>query len=196
MAVGVDVASSVAATDCAGLYTPGASVAVMDATPEAPGVTHVEAMPLSSLVTEQLETPPQIESVAPFVVVHPTVAPATGVTPSEATTRTLTGFVACAPTGVGGLAPCNTRSLSVEAAPKVSALVITEDAPLTGSVTVMVCGPSPCPGAVTSICPALVASRGTLALPTATVSPGAKPVPCKVIAPPVTGNRGGFTESP
>src|ERR1700678_4340107 len=132
----------------------------MDATPVAPGVTHVEAIPLSSLVTEQVEVPPQTESVALFVVVHPTVAPATGVIPSEATTCTLTGFVACTPTGVGGFAPCNTRILSVAAAPKVSAFVITEDAPLTGSVTVMVCGPSPCPGAVTSIWLALVASRG------------------------------------
>ena len=117
----------------------------------AAGVSDVETIPLSSLTDEQVEAPPQIESAAPFVLVHPTVAPLTGVTPSEVTTRTLTGFVACVPTGVGGFPPCNKMILSVAVAPKVSALVMTEEAPLTGSLIVMVCGPSILPEAETSI---------------------------------------------
>ena len=164
----------------------------MAAVPVAAGVTQVEAIPLSSLIAEQVEAPPQIESVAPLVVVHPTVAPSTGVTPSEASTRTVTGLVAWVPTGVGGFDPSSKTIRSVEAAPKVSTLVMMENAPLTGSLIVMVCAPSLCAGADVSIWLALVASRGTLTLPTVTASPGAKPVPCKVIAPPFTETRGGI----
>src|ERR1700691_3239949 len=168
----------------------------MTAFPVAAGVTQVEAIPLSSLIAEQVETPAQAESVAPFVAVHPTVAPFTEVTPSEATTRTVTGLTAWVPTGVGGFTPCNKTRLSVEAAPKVSTPVIVENAPLTGSLMVMVCGPSLWPGTAASIWLALVASSGALALPKATASPGAKPVPCRLTGPPVTGTRGGLTESP
>ena len=59
----------------------------MTAFPVAAGVTQVEAIPLSSLIVEQVEAPAHAESVAPLVAVHPTVAPFTGVMPSEATTR-------------------------------------------------------------------------------------------------------------
>jgi hypothetical protein len=93
----------------------------MVATPAAAGVTRVEAIPLSSVIAAQLETPPQTERVAPLVVVHPTVAPPMGVTPSEATTCTATGLVAWVPTGVGGFVTCRSKILSVAAAPKVSA---------------------------------------------------------------------------
>src|SRR6202162_1128725 len=168
----------------------------MAAFPVAVGVTDVDGIPLSSLIAEHLEAPPQIESVAPLVVVHPTVAPSTGVMPSEANTRTVTGLVAWVPTGVGGFDPSNRTRWSVEAAPKVSTLVMTENAPLTGSLMVMFCGPSLCAGTATSIWLALVASRGTLRLPMVTASPGAKPVPCKAIAPPLTGRRGGDARSP
>src|ERR1700756_4473262 len=105
----------------------------MFATPVAPGVNKLEAIPLSSVIVEQVEPPPQAESVAPLLVLQPTVAPGTGVVPSEATTRATSGFVAWVPTGVGGFAPCSSNILSVAAAPKVSAPVITEEAPLTGS---------------------------------------------------------------
>src|ERR1039458_10417632 len=101
----------------------------MAAFPVAAGVTQVEAIPLSSLIAEQVEAPPQVESVAPLVVVHPTVAPSTGVMPSEATTRTVTGLTACVPTGEGGFTPCNKTILSVEAAPNAIALVLIEKAP-------------------------------------------------------------------
>ena len=74
-----------------GLYTPGASVAVMPATPAAVGVIAVDASPLSSVIVEQEVAPLQIESAAPLVLFQPTVAPATGVTPSAATTCTTIG---------------------------------------------------------------------------------------------------------
>src|SRR4029077_20833246 len=134
-----------------GLYTPGARVAVMIAFPVAAGVTQVEAIPLSSLITEHVEAPPQVESVAPLVVVHPMVAPFTGVVPSAASTRTITGLVAWVPTGVGGCTPGNRTILSVAAAPKVTALVMVEKAPLTGSLMMIVCGPSLCAAAAASI---------------------------------------------
>src|ERR1700688_4412786 len=152
----------------------------MVAFPVAPGVTQVDATPLSSLIAEQLEAPLQIESAAPFVVDHPTVAPFTGVMPSAATTRTLIGLAACVPTGVGGFAPCNRTILSLAAAPKVRAFVMIENAPLTGSFTVMVCGPALCAEVAARISPVLIASRASLVLPTEIVSPGANPVPCKV----------------
>ena len=71
-----------------------------------------------------------------------------------------------------------------------------ENAPLTGSVMVMVCGPSLWPGMAANIWLALVASSGALAVPTVTVSPGAKPVPSRTTGPPMTGSRGGLIESP
>jgi hypothetical protein len=108
----------------------------------------------------------------------------------------MTGLVAWVPTGVGGFAPCSKTIWSVKEAPKVSTLVMMEDAPLTGSLMAMVCGPSLCAGAATSIWLPLVDSRGMLMLPRVTASPGAKPVPCKVIAPPLTDTRGGLAESP
>src|SRR5579862_5306866 len=115
----------------------------MVAFPVALGVTQVDANPVSSLVTEQLGAP-HAERVAPLVVDQTTVAPLTGVTPSEASTCTITGLTVCVPTGVGGFAACTKLSRSVAAAPKVSASVMTEDAPLAGSVTVTVCSPSAC----------------------------------------------------
>src|ERR1700688_500074 len=123
----------------------------MTALPIALGVTQVDAIPLSSLIAEQVVAPPQIVSVAPLVVDHPTVAPFTGVIPSEASTRTITGFVAWVPTGVEGCTPGNNTILSVAAAPKVMALVMTENAPLTGSLIVIVYGPSLCAEAPASI---------------------------------------------
>ena len=67
---------------------------MITAFPGAAGVTNVEATPLSSLIAEQVVPPAQADRVAPFVVVHPTVAPFTGVMPSEVTTRTVTGLTA------------------------------------------------------------------------------------------------------
>jgi hypothetical protein len=89
----------------------------MVATPAAVGVTHVEAFPPSSVVAEQLETPPQADNVAAFVLLHPIVAPHTGVIPSEVTTRTLTGFIAWVPSAAGGFEPCNKSISSLAAAP-------------------------------------------------------------------------------
>jgi hypothetical protein len=66
----------------------------MVAIPATLGVTDVDAFPPSSVIAEQLEIPPHDDNAALFVPVHPTVAPHTGVTPSAATTRTLTGLVA------------------------------------------------------------------------------------------------------
>src|SRR5258708_8253976 len=89
----------------------------MVATPVAPGVTQVEAAPPSSLVVLHDEVPPQAERVALLVVLQLTVAPLTGVIPSDATTRTPTGLVACTPTGVEGFTPPTSTRLSVAAAP-------------------------------------------------------------------------------
>src|SRR5512143_609644 len=97
---GVVVPTTVACLLCGGLYEAGASAAVMVLVPVAVGVTPVDAIPASSVSTEQLEAPAQVESVAPFVVDHAIVAPATAVTPSAATARTRIGFAASAPTGV------------------------------------------------------------------------------------------------
>src|SRR3984885_15775077 len=118
----------------------------MVATPAASGTTKVEALPTSSLVTEHANEPPQAESAALLVLLQAMVAPATGVTPSEATTCTVTGLTGCVPTGVGGFNPRINRMLSVAAAPRVSTPVITEDEPVTGSVTVMFWVPSGCAG--------------------------------------------------
>src|SRR5579872_1528851 len=115
------------------------------------GVTNVEAIPLSSLTTAHEDWLAQAASVAPFVAAQPTVAPLTAVTPSAATTFTITGFVAVVPAGVGGFIPCTSTSLSVAAAPSVSTFVIVENAPVTGSLTVNVCGPSLCAGRTASI---------------------------------------------
>src|SRR5882762_9063958 len=125
----------------------------MVATPVAPGVTQVTAAPPSSLVVLHDKAPPQAERVALLVVLHPMVAPLTGVTPSDATTRTRTGLVACTPTGVRGFNPEISNRLSVAAEPYVTALVMVEKAPLTGSLIVMLCGPSPCGGSTRIICP-------------------------------------------
>src|ERR1700690_1527552 len=114
----------------------------MVATPGTSGVTQVEAIPLSSVMAEQLVNPPQAENAALLVLVHPRVAPPTGVTPSAATGRTAPGLGACVPTGVGGFPPSNKTRVSVAAAPKVTASVMIEKAPLIGSVIVIVCGPS------------------------------------------------------
>ncbi len=59
--------------------------------------------PVSSVMTvQQLVAPEQADRVAPLVVLHPMVAPLTGVTPSEASAWTVTGSTAWVPTGVGG----------------------------------------------------------------------------------------------
>ena len=78
--------------------------------PVATGGTQVDDSPDWSLSTEQLVPVPQIESAVPFVVLYATVAPLTGVTPSDATTCTRIGFAACDPTGVAGSEPCSRRS--------------------------------------------------------------------------------------
>src|SRR3954469_10114416 len=111
------VALKVPLTDLDGEYTPGASVAVIIATPAAAGVSHVATFPFWSVMTEHAAAPPQAESCTPFVPLQPTVAPETGVTPSSATTRTLMGFAACTPTGVEGFAPLSNTILSLPAAP-------------------------------------------------------------------------------
>ena len=66
---------------------------------------------------EHEEAPLQAESCRALVAVQPMVAPLTGVTPSAASTRTLTGFGACVPTGVDGLSPYSRTMVSVAAAP-------------------------------------------------------------------------------
>src|ERR1041385_3400315 len=100
----------------------------------------------------------QAESSRPLVALQPTVAPPTGVTPSACSTCTLTGLIACAPTGVDGLMAVSRKMLSLSAAPKVRAFVITLEEPLTGSAMVMLCAPSPKAGAATIIWPVLMAS--------------------------------------
>src|SRR5882762_3331083 len=130
----------------------------MVATPVAPGVTQVEAEPPSSVTVLHDDAPPQAARVALLLVLQPMVAPLTGVTPSAATTCTLTGLVACTPTGVRGFNPEISNRLSVAAAPYVTALVMVEKAPLTGSLIVTLCGPSPCGGSTRIICPAFTVS--------------------------------------
>ena len=146
-------------------------------------------------MTEQDGVALQAESCRLLLALQPMVAPLMGVTPSAARTRTLTGFAACTPTGVDGLSPPSRTMLSLAAAPKVRALVISEDAPLKGSVTVMFCGPSPCAGAARMIWPALAANCVAVVLPTAALRPVAKPIPRTVTAPPFTPTRAGRTES-
>ena len=120
----------------------------MVATPVAAGVSQVTASPVASLVTVQDEAPPQAESCTPLLALQPMDAPPTGVTPSAASTRTCMGLVACVPAGVVGFIPLPSKTtLSLAAAPKVSALLMMEDAPLTGSLIVMFWTPSPCAGA-------------------------------------------------
>ena len=126
---------------------------------------------------------------------HPTVAPPTAVTPSLSSTRTLTGFAACTPTGVGGFAPFSNTMLSVAAAPYVSALVIVVDPPPRGSVTRMLCSPSEWLG-TTTVKNVPVAATGVAGLfPKATPNPLENPVPSRVTVPPLTPTRAGQTES-
>src|SRR5579864_67750 len=120
-----------ACTDFGGLYTPGASVAVMTALPVAPGVSHVIAMPFWSVTLAHDDAPPQTESCTEFAPLHPTVAPATGMIPLAATTRTSIGFAVCMPTGVDGFTEPSSTMLSVAAAPQVSTLLMLLKAPLT-----------------------------------------------------------------
>jgi hypothetical protein len=108
----------------------------MVATPNAVGVSKVAASPLWSLVTEH-DDPPQVESCTPLLALHPMVAPLTGVTPSDVTTRTIIGLAACVPTGVEGLSPLSRTIVSLAAAPYVSTFVMVEDPPLAGSLSVM-----------------------------------------------------------
>src|SRR5437764_8081178 len=61
-----DVAVTDATTDFAGIYTPGASVAVMSEFPVVAGVTPVDAIPFSSLMAVHVEAPAHAESVAPL----------------------------------------------------------------------------------------------------------------------------------
>src|SRR5271167_1745668 len=112
---------------------------------EAPGragISQVSASPLWSVRIEQPETPPQAESCTLLVALQAMVAPLTGVTPSAASTRTLTGLVACVPTGVLGLRPISRTRESLAAAPYVRTPVIVLDAPLAGLLMVMLCSPS------------------------------------------------------
>src|ERR1700733_10917554 len=141
----------------------------MVATPATLGTIKVEALPTSSLVTEQENMPPQADSAALLVLLQAMVAPATGVTPSAATTCTVIGLTVCVPTGVGGFNPRTSTMLSVADAPRVSTFVITDEEPVTGSVIVMLSVPSGCAGTSTIIWPAFISSGTTLTLPTVTV---------------------------
>src|SRR5271157_2202100 len=114
----------------------------MLAVPAADGVSHARELPLWSLSTEQDDVLLQAESCTPLLAFQPIVAPATGVTPSAATTRTLTGYGACAPTGVDGFRALIRRMLSVAAAPKVRTLLMVVEPPVAASVMAMLCGPS------------------------------------------------------
>src|SRR4029077_3182883 len=105
MSVACSIAFSATLTDFTGVYTPGASFPVIVTTPLAVGVAHVDAFPPSSVVTEHMAAPPQAESCTVPGALHPTVAPHTGVTPSEATTRTLIGITDGTPTVTGGPDP-------------------------------------------------------------------------------------------
>ena len=163
--------------------------------PTAPGVSHASALPLWSVVTEHEEVPLHAESCKALVALHATVAPLTGVTPSDASTRTVIGFGACAPTGTDGLMDVSRVKVSVAAAPNVSAFVITLDAPFAGFVMVMFCVLSENAGAATMICAALTSSCVAVTFPMLMLSPGAKPVPCSVTTPPLTPSLDGETES-
>jgi hypothetical protein len=86
--------------------------------PTAEGVSQVAARPLWSVVTVQEDAPLQTEKSGALLAVHPMVAPLTGVTPSAASTCTLTGFGACVPTGVEEFSPFPTSTImSLAAAP-------------------------------------------------------------------------------
>src|SRR5882672_10006665 len=121
---------------------PGARVAVIVVVPVFVGVIAVDAMPLASVAPRHDVAPPQTERTALLVALQPMVAPAMGVTPSDATTRTIIGKLACVPTGVCPLDPFTRRMLSPAAAPYVSAPVMVDNAPVAGSVMVIVWGPS------------------------------------------------------
>src|SRR5579862_9347220 len=164
--------------------------------PTAAGVSHATAVPLWSDMTVHEDAPPQAESCRLLPALHPIVAPPTGVTPSDASTRTIIALGAVVPTGAGGLSPRPISTmLSLAAAPSVNAFVMVLDAPLVGSVMVMFCEPSPCAGSDRIICPVLIASEVAGVLPIVAVSPGAKPVPCTATTPPPTPIRGGEIES-
>ena len=68
-------------------------------------VTRVEAWPLSSVRIVQLAAPPHADNDEAGVEMKKTLAPATGVVPSCANTRTRMGLGACPPTGVAGFDP-------------------------------------------------------------------------------------------
>src|SRR5581483_7691004 len=93
--------------------------------------------PVPSLKTTQEEAPPQAERDTGGVLDNNTVAPATAVDPSGATTRTRKGFVASVPAGVGGFEPCRSKSMSFGPAPNVSTSVIVDEAPVAGSEMVI-----------------------------------------------------------
>jgi hypothetical protein len=88
-------------------------------------VIQVDASPLWSVSSVQLAPPEHAENAIFGDEENSTLAPATGVFPS-ATTNTVNGKGACAPTGVAGFVPAINFSLSFGPAPTVSTLLISE----------------------------------------------------------------------
>ena len=94
--------SSVACTCCGLAYDAGASFAVSVITFAESTVMNVDAMPLWSLSTVHVAAPAHAENATDGDDENCTLAPATGVTPSDARTITAKGAGASPPTGVAG----------------------------------------------------------------------------------------------
>src|SRR5256885_315958 len=121
-----DVPSNVVCTCCGLEYDAGASFAVSVNTPADKTVIFVDAIPLWSVSTVQLAAPAHTENPTAGDELNCTLAPATGVTPSGASTRTEKGEGALPPTGVPGLVPETILIVSLGPAPTVRAVVIVE----------------------------------------------------------------------
>ena len=91
---------------------------------------YVEAKPLWSVRTVQFDPPPHAENANAGEAVNCMLAPATGVIPSDCTTRTANGEGACPPTGVAGFEPDITLRISPGPAPTVSTPVTFELPPV------------------------------------------------------------------
>jgi len=93
-----DVPSNVVCTCCGLGYEAGANLAISVNTPADNTVIFVDAVPLWSVSTVQLEAPAHIDNPTGGDELNCTLAPPTGVTPSADNTNTENGEGACPPT--------------------------------------------------------------------------------------------------
>jgi hypothetical protein len=98
-------------------------------------VIQVDATPLWSVKTVQLDPPAHTENATAGADENCTLAPATGVTPSGATVITVNGETACPPTGVAGFVPEIIFMVSLGPAPTVRTPLISELPPVFTSVS-------------------------------------------------------------